>query len=99
MTRLRWAARTSGAILRRPSLWATAVAQLFSLARPRWWRRAPFLPVPDAAYLRFRMMTVYGGDGSALGPSEDVVDFLSWCRTWPGLVDRPASTPGHVPTD
>ena len=34
---------------------------------PGWWRRPPFLPVPDAAYWRFRMQTAYGDEtaGSA----------------------------------
>ena len=39
-------------VLARPGLWWTALRQALRLARPRWWTRAPFLPLPDAAYLQ-----------------------------------------------
>ena len=48
------------------------------MSRPRWWRRAPFLPIPDADYLRFRLETQYG-TGGAPDP-DDVVVYLRWCR-------------------
>lgn len=76
----------------RPRLWAVAVRQLFVLARPGWWRRAPFLPVPDPAYLRFRLQTMYGGDSAALGGgfvAGDLVAYLDWCRAWPSVANRP----------
>ena len=63
------------------------------LARPGWWRRVPFLPLPDAAYLRFRMQTAYGGDGGS--PSaEDVVTYLRWCRQWHLLTEGTGSAAG-----
>jgi hypothetical protein len=66
-------------ILVRPRLWATAVRQVGRLARPGWWHRLPFLPVPDRAYLRFRLETQYG---SAPEPvAADVVAYLEWCRS------------------
>jgi hypothetical protein len=63
----------------RPSLWATAVRQMGVLARPRWWRRWPPLPVPDAGYLRFRLQTAYG---DPVHPPEagDVIAWLRWCK-------------------
>jgi hypothetical protein len=61
----------------RPSLWAAALRQAGRLARPRWWRRAPFLPVPDREYLRFRFETQYG---NAPPEPADVVTYLRWCR-------------------
>ena len=67
------------AIGRRPSLWWVAVRQAVVLARPGWWRRPPFLPLPDADYLRFRLVTAYGGDDGAPTP-DDVVTYLRWCR-------------------
>lgn len=66
------------AVLRRPGLWPTALSQAFRLARPGWWRRPPFLPVPDRDYVRFRMQTAYGTGGSP-GP-DDLVAYLNWCR-------------------
>jgi hypothetical protein len=69
------------AIVRRPRLWATAVTQIFRLAAPGWWRRRPFLPVPDPDYLRFRLETQYGSDREP--EPADVVTYLRWCRDLP----------------
>ncbi|HUS62051.1 MAG TPA: hypothetical protein VMY34_07620, partial [Acidimicrobiales bacterium] len=54
-----WAASVR-AVARRPALWSTALRQAVRLARPGWWHRRPFLPLPDPDYLRFRMVTAYG---------------------------------------
>lgn len=70
--------RAAGALARHPSLWPTAMAQAGRLARPRWWKRAPFLPVPDPEYLRFRLETQYGPVGEPR--PQDLVDYLRWCR-------------------
>lgn len=70
-------------VLRHPDLWGTALRQLRLLARPGWWRRPPFLPIPDAEYLRFRLLTAYGGDGSATPDPSDLVAYLRWCRAYP----------------
>lgn len=80
---LRLGAAMLGAIAAHPHLWPTAVRQLRVLTRPRWWASAPFLPVPDPSYLRFRMVTAYGGTGSgehAAAQRSDIVAYLSWCR-------------------
>ena len=69
------------AVVRHPSLWGTAIVQLFRLAAPGWWRRRPFLPVPDADYLRFRLETQYGSDHQP--DPADVVSYLHWCRDFP----------------
>jgi hypothetical protein len=66
------------AVARRPGLWATAARQAGRLARPRWWGRPPFLPVPDRAYVRFRLETQYGGDPDP--EPQDVITYLEWCR-------------------
>lgn len=73
------------AVALRPPLWATAVRQLIRLAAPGWWRRRPFLPLPDRAYVRFRMSVAYG-DPTAAPPPADVVAYLHWCRAWPRIV-------------
>ena len=69
------------AVVIRPRLWWTAARQAVRVARPRWWRRAPFLPIPDAAYLRFRLETAYG-DVIAPRPA-DLVAYLEWCGERP----------------
>ena len=66
-------------MLGHPTLWATALVQLFVLARPGWWRRWPPLPAPDAAYLRFRLQTAYGDPEREPEP-QDVVAYLEWCK-------------------
>ena len=70
------------AVLRRPSLWGTALVQLFRLAPTGWWHRRPFLPIPDPDYLRFRMETAYGRGDHAPEPV-DVITYLRWCKAWP----------------
>ena len=72
------------AVLVRPGLWAVSVGQVIRLARRGWWRRPPFLPVPDRAYLAFRMQTAYGGDPPPKYPTvDDVLTYLHWCREFP----------------
>ena len=67
-------------LARRPSLWSTAWSQVFRLAAPGWWRRAPFLPLPEAGYLAFRMETQYGNEKDP--DPADVVTYLRWCRAF-----------------
>lgn len=71
-----------GAVGRRPSLWPTALRQWTRLVPAAWWRRRPFLPVPSAAYVRFRLVTQYGDGEHAVDPA-DVVNYLAWCRSLP----------------
>lgn len=78
MTDPRWWVTVGLALLRRPGLWATALRQALRLAAPGWWRRPPFLPVPDAGYLRFRLETQYGSDREP--EPADVITYLHWCR-------------------
>jgi hypothetical protein len=77
-----WWWRATLALGRHPALWWTALGQVLRLAPGGWWRRAPFLPLPDPAYLRFRMITAYGDPDRAPEPA-DVVTYLHWCRAWP----------------
>lgn len=71
------------ALLGHPSLWLTGLRQARRLAPSGWWRRPPFLPVPDGAYLRFRLETAYGGVGDHPPEGEDLVTYLRWCRRFP----------------
>lgn len=74
-----WVFGATLAVIVRPSLWAVAVRQVIRLAPPGWWRRAPFLPLPDADYLHFRLTTQYGDPEHAPEPA-DLVSYLRWCR-------------------
>lgn len=78
----------AAALARRPDLWSTAVRSALSLAPNGWWRRAPFLPVPDPEWLRFRMATAYGGTGRVDSDSpfdtDDLITWLEWRKDWQG---------------
>ena len=78
----------TGAVATRPRLWPAALRQVRSLARPGWWRRAPFVPLPDRDWMAFRLTTAYGDPQASLVPA-DVVTWLEWSDTV-----RPASPPG-----
>jgi hypothetical protein len=67
------------AVLLRPWLWATALAQMCRMAPSRWWSRSPYLPLPDRGYLEFRLETAYGARGTPR--AVDVVRYLEWCRS------------------
>ena len=75
-----WLVRGAFALLAHPGLWSTGLRQVAVLARPGWWRRPPFLPLPDADYLRFRLETAYGGAGDQPMASQDLLAYLRWCR-------------------
>ena len=81
---LRWMLASASAVARHPSLWLTGLRQAWVLARPGWWWHPPFLPVPDREYLKFRMVTMYGGEGEGADPA-DLVTYLRWCRAWPAV--------------
>jgi hypothetical protein len=51
----------------------------WAFRRRRWWAIPPFLPVPDRAYLRWRMYTAYA-DEDAVPPIGDVLRFARWRR-------------------
>ena len=82
----RWAVRAAFAVARHPSLWGTAITQVFRLAPAGWWRRTPYLPLPDPGYFGFRMQTAYG-DSAAPPVPADVIAYLHWCKAWPHLTD------------
>ena len=69
------------AVALKPHLWPTALRQMFRLAPRGWWRRKPFLPLPDRDYLRFRLQTQYG-DASHEPIPYDLVAYLEWCRSY-----------------
>jgi hypothetical protein len=45
--------------------------------RRGWYRRPPFIPLPDADYVRWRMHTAYGHDG-VVPPASDVIRYARW---------------------
>jgi hypothetical protein len=76
-------ARSTGLVVRHPTLWWTAARQALRMSRPGWWHRPPFVPRPDPEYLRYRMETQYGPADSEVGGEpdpHDVLVYLRWCR-------------------
>jgi hypothetical protein len=68
----------------RPRLAADLVRTAWAFRRRGWHRRPPFLPLPDPAYLHWRMYTAYA-DEHAVPPAEDVIRFARWRRETMGL--------------
>ena len=61
-----------GAGLGRIRAWrSTCSKAAWAFRRRHWWARPPFLPLPDAEYLRWRMYTAYA-DEAAVPPVDDV---------------------------
>jgi hypothetical protein len=78
-----WAALTGQLVLRAlvsPRLAADLLRTAWAFRRRDWWRRHPFLPLPDRTYLQWRMYTAYG-DETAVPPLRDVIRFARWRRT------------------
>ena len=61
----------------RPSLAVDLLRVAWRFRMRAWWRHAPFLPLPPAEYVRWRMYTAYG-DEDAVPPVEDVVRYARW---------------------
>lgn len=67
-----------------PRLALDLVKTAWAFRRRDWWKQAPFLPVPDRTYMRWRMFTAYA-DEDAVPPPEDVIAFARWRRETMGL--------------
>ncbi len=67
------------AVVRRPRLWRTAVSTLAALAPSGWWKRPPFLPIPNEDLVNWRLTTAYGSTDTALDEA-DLVAYLEWRR-------------------
>lgn len=63
--------------VRHPATGAALLRVAWRFRRRRWWRRAPFLPLPDRDYLRWRMHTAYG-DYDIVPPADDVIRYARW---------------------
>jgi hypothetical protein len=65
------------AVVRRPDLWAEGLRTTVAVAPAGWWRRPPFVPVPDPAYAQWRLVTAHGEASSPLQPDE-LIRYLEW---------------------
>ncbi len=62
---------------RRPAVIPALLATGWAFRRRGWHRRPPFLPLPSASFLRWRLDTAYG-DPSARPPMDEAERFLRW---------------------
>lgn len=68
--------RVAGLALRRPALVPTLLAAAWRFRARDWYRRPPFLPLPTARYLEWRLHTAYGEQGE---PSDRELErYLRW---------------------
>jgi hypothetical protein len=67
----------AGRALAHPTLARDLLTVAWRFRARDWYRRPPFLPVPDPDYVRWRMYTAYG-DERALPPADDVVRYARW---------------------
>lgn len=77
---MRWlklALALAGQSVRHPTLGVDLVRVGWRFRRRRWYRRFPFLPLPDREYVRWRMETAYGAPDT-IPPAEDVTRYARW---------------------
>jgi len=63
--------------LTRPRLALSLLRVAWRFRSRGWYMRFPFLPLPDKAYVRWRMYTAYG-DYDAVPPAGDIERYARW---------------------
>lgn len=81
---LRLGARLAVRAIVNPRLAIDLIRTAWAFRQREWWRKPPFLPLPDRTYLGWRMYTAYA-DENAVPPIEDVIRFARWRRETMGL--------------
>lgn len=62
-----------------PRVAADLLSLAWAMRRRGWWKVPPFLPLPPAEYLKWRLYTAYG-DENAVPPKQDVLRMARWRR-------------------
>lgn len=75
------------ALARRPDLWGEGLRTMIAVAPTGWWRRPPFIPIPDPAYMQWRLATAHGEASSPLEPGE-LIHYLEWRKRQHRLLGR-----------
>ena len=71
--------RVAGLALRRPGLAVVLLRLAWRFRIRDWYRRPPFLPVPSAEYLGWRMHTAFGQEEYRPEPHE-LERYIEWVR-------------------
>jgi len=74
---LHW--RMARVVLANPRLLPALLGLAWVMRPDGWYRRWPFVPLPDPSYLKWRMETAYGSS-DAVPPLSDVAHYLAWSR-------------------
>ena len=74
--------RLSARALTNPAIALALVRVAWRFRRRGWPTRFPFLPLPDATYVQWRMHTAYG-DSNAIPPADDVIRYARWATRRP----------------
>jgi hypothetical protein len=69
--------RFAGVALRNPRLIPPLLASAWRFRRRDWYRRVPFLPVPPAEYVEWRLHTAYGRE-DAMPAADELRRYLQW---------------------
>ena len=69
---------TVRALMRQPRALPGALRGMVAMAPIGWWKRAPFLPLPDKTYWQFRLETINGGAGDQPPSPAEVVAVARW---------------------
>jgi hypothetical protein len=77
--------RMAGLALRRPRVIPALLGAAWAFRDRRWYRRAPFLPLPPRSYLRWRMETAFG-DPDAVPALDDLERYLMWTARMRGRI-------------
>ncbi len=70
-------------LVRRPGLLPAALGLAWVARRRAWYRRPPFLPLPPAGYLKWRLDTAFGAEGRNVSP-DALARYLLWARRMRG---------------
>jgi hypothetical protein len=79
MSWLTLVATLTGRVIRHPALAVDLLRTAWRFRSRHWYRHAPFLPLPDRDYVRWRMYTAYG-NADAIPPADDVERYARWAR-------------------
>lgn len=77
MPRLKLALSLAGRSIRRPSLALALVRVSWRFRNRYWYRRFPFVPIPDREYVRWRMDTAYGSP-DAMPSAAEIERYARW---------------------
>jgi hypothetical protein len=67
----------AGHAVRDPGLVPLLLGAAWRFRAKDWYRRAPFLPLPPADYVEWRLHTAYG-DGEAAPEAAELARYLRW---------------------